>query len=99
MMLPLRGVLRMCLCLYFYSIAESDPNIVCGVDDYEIHQSAPEVRLEFGDQPILFLQDFEELLDGGSPCLFVGDLFGGGVQLGFGFIVAVGQPIVAFLVF
>lgn len=99
MILSLRSVLRMCLCLDFHAVAEGDPHIVCGVDGYEIYQTAPEVCLERGDQSVLLLQNFEELLNGGSPCLFVGDLFGGGVQLGFGFIVAVGQPIVAFLVF
>ncbi len=84
----------MCLCLYFHAVSEGDPNIVSGVDGYEIHQPAPEVRLELGNQSILFLQNFEKLLNGGSPCLFVGNLLGDGIQLGFGFIAAVCQPIV-----
>ncbi len=89
----------MCLCLYFHAVAEGDPHIASGVDGHEIHQSAPEVCLELGDQSVLFLQDFEELLNGGSPCLFVGNLLGDGIQLGFGFIVALDQPVIAFLVF
>lgn len=90
----MRGVLRVCLCLYSHAVAEGNPHIVCGVDGYEIHQPAPEVRLELGNQSILFLQNFEELLNGGSPCLLVGDLLGDGIQLGFGFIVAMDQSIV-----
>lgn len=55
--------------------------------------------MKIGDQSILRLENLEELLDSGSPCLFIGDLLGDGIQFGFGFIVAVDQPVIAFLVF
>lgn len=48
--------------------------------------------MKIGDQSILLLENLEELLDSGSPCLFIGDLLGDGIQFGFGFIVAVVPP-------
>ena len=85
--------LRRCLCLYFRTVFEGDPHIVCGVDGHKIHQSAPEVCLKIGDQSVLLPENLEELLNSASPCLFIGDLLGDGIQFGFSFIVAVDQSV------
>lgn len=91
--------MRRCLCLYFRTVFEGDPHIVCGVDGHKIHQSAPEVCLKIGDQSVLLPENLEELLNSASPCLFIGDLLGDGTQFDFSFIVAVDQSVIAFLVF
>lgn len=43
--------------------------------------------MKIGDQSVLLPENLEELLNSASPCLFIGDLLGDGIQFGFSFIV------------
>ena len=73
-MFPLRGVLRMFLCLNFHSVAEGESHIVLAVDGDKVHQSAPKSGVEFIHQ-VSLRQGFQKGFDGSPSGLFAADGF------------------------
>lgn len=88
----------MFLCLNFHSVAEGNPNIVCGVNCHKIYQSAPKGGVK-GVHQVGFCKSGKEGFDGCPARLLATDGLVQGFMPSLGGIEPCGQPIIAFLVF
>ena len=87
----------MFLCLNFQSIAEGNPNIVCGVDCHKIYQSAPKDGVK-GVHQVGFCKSGKESFDGCPARLLATDGLVQGFVPRLGSIEPCCQTIIAFLV-